>query len=693
MSPEQARGNPVDKRTDIWAFGCCLYESLTGKKPFGGDTVSDTLSAVLRAEPTWEALPRSTPGVTHRLLRRCLEKKSSQRVRDIGDARIDIEEAIRAPAESDVSAPRAPLRVTTYVASIVATAILVGLVIVGMVGRPGDATRGVTRVRIEIPTTNELEIRGNFLALSPDGRRLVYRANDQLYSRRMDELEPTPIPGTEGGYSPFFSPDGGSVGFFTSTQLKTVSLRGGAPTTVTDTSNGLSAAWGPRDEIVFGGFGSLGLSRVPSTGGQAIPLTVLAEGDVDHDFASFLPGGDAVVFTALTNDTTWDNAKVFVKRLTTGERRIVLEGAAEASYVPTGHLVYARAGALLAVAFDLNTQQVVGTPQVVLEGIMHREHVVAQFSISENGSLAYVPAEAAGRPGLLVSVGRDGTERPVLEEPRLYFDPKISPDGSFIAVAAQEADFNIDVRIYDPARDTFRRLTFDPGYDFLPLWDPSADRVFFTSTRQGPAQLFWKRMDGTGEVSKFSSHPNGLWPRGFSPDGTMVVATEVNPETLLDVVLLDADGEVHSLLASPFSEDLPALSPDGRWLAYASNESGELEVYVRPFPNVNDQNWQVSTDGGTAPVWARDGRELFYLRGHEMVAVPVETEPSFRSGKLETLFRKQHLGFGWGHPYDVGPDGRFLMVTPVSEEQLETREIVLVLNWFEELERLVPSED
>ena len=387
--------------------------------------------------------------------------------------------------------PRAPLRVTTYVASIVATAILVGLVIVGMVGRPGDATRGVTRVRIEIPTTNELEIRGNFLALSPDGRRLVYRANDQLYSRRMDELEPTPIPGTEGGYSPFFSPDGGSVGFFTSTQLKTVSLRGGAPTTVTDTSNGLSAAWGPRDEIVFGGFGSLGLSRVSSTGGQAIPLTVLAEGDVDHDFASFLPGGDAVVFTALTNDTTWDNAKVFVKRLTTGERRIVLEGAAEASYVPTGHLVYARAGALLAVAFDLNTQQVVGTPQVVLEGIMHREHVVAQFSISENGSLAYVPAEAAGRPGLLVSVGRDGTERPVLEEPRLYFDPKISPDGSFIAVAAQEADFNIDVRIYDPARDTFRRLTFDPGYDFLPALGSQCRQsiLHVDAPRAGPALL------------------------------------------------------------------------------------------------------------------------------------------------------------------------------------------------------------
>ncbi|TDI41410.1 MAG: hypothetical protein E2P02_15070 [Acidobacteria bacterium] len=196
-----------------------------------------------------------------------------------------------------------------------------------------------------------------------------------------------------------------------------------------------------------------------------------------------------------------------------------------------------------------------------------------------------------------------------------------------------------------------------------------------------------------GEASKFSSHPNELWPQGFSPDGTIVVATEVNPGTLIDIVLLDAVGEVRSLLASPFTENEPALSPDGRWLAYTSNESGEFEVYVRPFPNVNDQNWQVSTDGATAPAWGPNGRELFYLHGHEMVAVPVETEPSFRVGRPETLFLKQHLDFGWGRPYDVGADGRFLMVTPVSEDQLETREIILVLNWFEELERLVPSQD
>ena len=443
MSPEQARGKVVDKRSDIWAFGCCLYEALTGNKAFDGDTVPDILSTVLQAQPDWN-LAGSTPAHVRRLLRRCLEKNVLLRLRDIGEARIELATGDTTPS---VEPRRASPGWRGYAGVVAATAVIVGAAVWNLTSPRDAVSPPVTRFEIDVPDLTVNLMTGNPIAISPDGSRLVYEAGGELHLRSLNELEAQPVPNTKGGYSPFFSPDGESVGFFTPTQLKRVSLRGGSASSIAAVSNGRSGVWSTSDDIVFDVMGPTGLLRVPASGGTPELITELAEGEVDHGHVGqFLPGGAWLTYGIVYG--AWDDASIVLHSLATGENKRVLEEGETALYAPSGHLVYARGGALHAAAFDLETLQVIGPPVVAVDGVVHPfEGSAPLFTLSRNGTLAYVYGESGGRMFHLAWVDRTGREELLPLEPRPYMEPRLSPDGSRLAVAEADTDLNLDIRM------------------------------------------------------------------------------------------------------------------------------------------------------------------------------------------------------------------------------------------------------
>ena len=702
MSPEQARGTEVDERADVWSFGATLYEALTGKRAFLGATVSDTLAAVLRAEPDWSSLPAHTSPLLRQLLRRCLRKNPSERLHHMVDVRIEIQDAMDLPHDMlDVRAPRALewwRRPSALFAAGMALSFLTFSLAWLLLRSPVASDNAPTRFVIYPPSGQALETYFSAPVLSPDGRYLVFAANQLLYSRAMDGLEATPIPGTEEARSPFFSPDGEWVGFLTPTHIKKVAMRGGTPLTVCPASNAIVPTWGPRDVIFFGIAGSSGLFRVPASGGTPEPFSNLADGEIDHDWPQVLPDGETVLYTIeTTGNTGWDDAQMVVQNRNTGERKVVLEGGTLARYASSGHLVYARSGSLLAVPFDVKRLEVTGNPRTVLEGVTKNFGGFAAFSLSESGTIAYIPGGASGVTGRLVWVDREGREEVMEPEPRHYDGVRLSPDGTRAAMMIQGPDNNIDVRIYDFESRSLSRLTTDPGEDIGSVWTPNGGRVAFASTREGPHTIFWKTASGTDPVERLVPSSVSIIPYSWSPDGKNLAIEVWHPETGQHIGLLSMEGDrsVAPLIKTPFREDMPSISPDGRWLAYGSNESGQPEVYVSPFPNVEDGRWPVSRDGGWGPVWSSDGREIFYRDGDAMMAVAVENQSGFQAGTPEVLFEGRYYS-SFNRAYDVSPEGRFLMIKPVEAVEAgltSGQQIVVVLNWFEELKRLVPTDN
>ena len=557
---------------------------------------------------------------------------------------------------------------------------------------PMSEPRPVTRMSLEVPGASPLTVAPE---ISPDGRYLVFAANDQLYLRALDQLEVEPIPGTEGGAGPFFSPDNRWVAFFTTTELKKVSLDGGAPLTVADVREGQVGSWGPDDRIFFEQEGNIGLFEVSANGGVPAVFTTRAEGETTHWHPHALPGGKAVLFTAL--DAGMD-VKIVAQSMEPDERTVVLSQALAARYVSTGHLLFGRNGSVFAVPFDIERLRIIGTPVQVVENVF-LGHRGGRYSVSRNGSLAYVPGRVTGVFGAtnsnLVLVERSGRVQPLSVEARPYAAPRLSPDGALISVtvAAQE---NTDLWIVDAARSTLTRFTFDSGSEWCGIWTPDAQRVVFDSSRGGTLNLFAKSSDGTGDVERLTTGPSLHHALAISPDGTLVFEEQRVSDGTWDLVVLELDGEHETkpLLDSPFSERAAALTADGHWLVYQSDESGRDEIYVRPFPDVATGRWQISTNGGAWPVWAPDGRELFYLSENAVMAVTVETEPTFRSGPSKLLFETTAyvVDNQFYRPYDVSIDGRrFLMMKSTgSDDRSGPTQIHVILNWFEELKRLVP---
>jgi len=701
MSPEQARGETVDARADIWAFGCVLFEMLAGRAAFEGRTVTDVLASVIKVEPEWRRLPPNLHPRILLLLERCLDKEAKNRYSGIGDARVDVQKALA--DSSGVFQPRGgarpPTKLRTLLLWSTLTILLIalaGIVIWNLKTTPAPEPRQVSRLYYELPKDQQFDnLFERVLAVSPDGRQLVYASSGPLYLRRMDELNAKSLPGTEGAQKPFFSPDGKWVGYVSAAnnQLKKIAVSGGPPVTLADVDSLGLFNWGADDTIVYGQTGR-GVMRVSANTGTPEEM-IKAEESEYLIHPQILPDGESVLFTRVTPG----QYKITVQSLKSGKRKELFSGDA-AQYLPTGHLVYASGNDLFAIAFDLGALEVEGGPITMVQGVF-RGGGAAQYAVSDSGTLAYIPTElgvAAGARRALVWVDRKGKEEPLSVPPDDYRYPRISPDGTRVVLAFQEAG-NRNIWIWDLVRETLTRVTSDAASDSYPIWSLDGKRIAFFSTRNGKVGVYWKAADGTGEDESLGSVAGlAITPWSWSADGKSLVLMESTGGLNYDIGILSMEGDHKRkpLVREKHTDGQPQISRDGRWMAYMSTETGKPEVYVRPFPDVNGGKWQVSTSGGDSPLWSPDGSELFYRSGDSVIAVPVQTEPVFKPGKPETLFKGAYVSASLqdAHTWDISPDGRrFLMMKAteaVASADEGPRRINIVLNWTEELKRRVP---
>jgi eukaryotic-like serine/threonine-protein kinase len=724
MSPEQARGQSLDRRTDIWSFGCVLYEMLTGSAPFAGDTISDTLAAILEREPDRTILPADTPVPIRRLLRRCLEKDRKGRLDSAAGARLEIDDAMASPAADTLAiAAERPRRVTPVTIAALAGGAAIAALVMWTLMRPAPVAPPLpTRFAIVPPAEPPFNVSGSDrdLTLSPDGRHLVYRAGGEpffgspLMVRATDQLDAHLLP-VSGALGVFSSPDSRWIGFFTTAALKKVSITGGPVITLCRISGApLGASWGDDNSITFAtNTPSTGLWRVSADGGEPTVLTTpnaaLHEGN--HAFPSVLPGGRGVLFS-ITAAGQANNAQVAVLDLATGRRKTLVRGGSQAEYVEpsagtgqAGYLIYAAAGTLRAVLFDPARLEVLSDPVTVVEHVLMKPTGAADYALSRQGMLLYAPGGVGVQTTLrsLVWVDRKGHEEPIKAPLRDYGPLRISPDGTRVALEILDPN-NTDIWIWDLAREQLRRLTLAPGGDGLPLWTPDGRRIIFNSDRviSGVRNLYSQAADGTGTVDRLTTSANSQFPSSITPDGTAVVASENARVLLFSLTSPPGPGPSPGASASRVEPSAQSLfdggwaefSPNGRYLAYTLNESGRREVFVRPFPQVDNGRWQISTAGGTRPAWARNGRELFYLdESNTLTAVPVHTSGStFSAGKPAKVFDAKYAEPYPPRYYDVSPDGqRFLMIKNSADgDQPATRPtMVVVLNWLEELKQRV----
>ncbi len=722
MSPEQAKGRLVDKRSDVWSLGCVLYEMLTGRRPFEGEDIADTIAYVLTKEPDWSLLPADVPPAIRTLLRKCVEKDRKKRIADVSTVQFILDEPASIatspgvpPVAATIPAPSTWRRFATYAAVLLAGIAATAMAAWGM-ATLNERPPQVSRFAIVPPAAQPLNANApdRAVTISPDGTHVLYRAGlgtggaGQLVVRAIDQLDARGLSGITAFREPFVSPDGRWIGFHPRGEIRKVAITGGPAITLCRTSGApRGSSWGPDDVIIFAtDDASTGLMSVPAAGGEPKVLTKPngARGEGDHIFPFVLPGGKAVLFTIATPGQV-ETSQIAVLDLNTGRIKILVRGGSQAEYVETGHLVYAAAGTLRAVRFDLKRLEVVSDPVPVLEQVLTVPGGETSFAISRTGTLVYVPGGIAGGQGAqrsLLWVNRQGREEPIKAPTRAYTYPRLSPDGTRVAIEIRDQEN--DIWIWTLARETLTRLTFDPGLDNFPVWTPNSQRVVFASPRNGPPNLFWQAADGTGAVERLTTSPNQQEPTSISPDGLRLALRDTGPKTGADINLLTFEGQrrVEPLIQTTFAERNAEISPDGRWLAYESNESGQYQIYVRPFPKVEGGRWQVSTTGGTRPLWARNGRELFYLdeSGGKLMAVPVQTAgATFSQGNPGKVFDTRYYGPGSGNSgrtYDVSSDGqRFLMIKENAAFEQSSNatpaSMVVVLNWFEELKRLAPA--
>jgi Tol biopolymer transport system component len=699
MAPEQARGRAVDKRADIWAFGCVLFEMLTGHRPFEGEDVTETVGAVIHKEPAWNALPPDLPPHARLTLQRCVEKNPKQRFRDIGDVRLALEGAFNPPAAAPpvLTGKRVTWRgALPFAAAAIAAGVVAGLG-VWAVARRTDPPPAPSRFTLTLPASDQLPAAtGTLVGISHDGRTVLYRARRAgtfgLYRRSLNQFDAVSIGDADASESVFFSPDDQWIGFFVAGVLKKVPVAGGPSQTISTfpvTSRG--ASWG-RDGTIVVGERSNGLMQVSAAGGTPMLLGRKPEQGREYWYPQILPDGRAVVYTASANSP--DSGQIELLRLDTGEQRSLLPGSA-GRVLPTGHLVFLRGGALWAVRFDLDRLAVVGTPALVAEGVRVEVGGAVQYAVSDDGTLVYVPGTSVVVPAAnLAWVDRSGREELVKAPPRAYYTSRVSPDGTRAAIDIRDQDN--DIWIWNFGRQTLTRLTFDPGNDFYPIWTADGQRIAFASSREQVLSPFWQAADGTGTAQRLATATTLLDQPSLSPDGKRMVLRNLTGGGGEDIVMLSMEGErrIEPLIHTPFRERNAEISPDGRWIAYQSNESGGDQVYVRPFPAVDSGRWQVSATGGQKPFWARNGRELFYTANDgSLMSVPIQGPgAAFNFGNAARLFdASPYNGLGLiGRTVDASPDGkRFLMIKSVKQEET-LAQINVVLNWFDELKQKVP---
>jgi Tol biopolymer transport system component len=708
MSPEQARGVVVDKRADIWAFGVVLYEMLTGRSTFAGETISDTLAAVLKTDPDWSALPPETPAAIRRVLRRCLERDRRRRLRDIGDALVEIEEA-RTEASVVPQTGSASARWPWAVAGVLVVALAATTVLLYRVTRP--VLHPLLRVSVDLGP-DALLARGTIgegMDLSPDGMRLVFTSQNadgkvRLAVRRLNESIATPLAGTENAFSPFFSPDGQWIGFFADQRLKKISAEGGAPITLCEGS-GPGESWGDDGNIIAALSPAGGLARIPASGGAPTPLTQLdpKKGEKTHRWPQVLPGSQAVLFTAHDTRGNYEEANIDVVSLTTGQRKTLHRGGFYGRYLPSGHLVYVHHNTLYAAPFDLGHLSVEGTPRILLDDVRNSSASGGFFAFSRAGTLAYLSGRAVGSGMSIFWMDSSGKTQPLHPAPRLYAQPKLSPDGKLLALSVDNGAGQ-DIAVLDIDRDTISRLSFLSGSNSTPVWSPDGKYLVFLSTAPASPGIYWVRADGSGEPQRLTEGKSRESPQSFTPDGRQLVFVQESKDTGFDIWTAPVEGDrdhphlgkAEPFLRTPFTEFDTALSPDGRWMAYTSNESGSFEIYIRPFPGPGGK-WQISTGGGMYPIWSRNGRELFFrapITGLLVVAEYATKGDTFVPGKLRVWSERNVMILYSAPMYDLAPDGkRFVVFLPAGDagEQKPVTQATFLLNFFDELRRRVPT--
>jgi serine/threonine protein kinase/Tol biopolymer transport system component len=701
MAPEQAKGKTVDKRADIWAFGVVLYEMLAGKRAFEGEDVSDTLAAVLTREPDFAALPPATPASVVSLLRHCLERDPKRRLRDIGDGKLELD----APASTTSSvtsgaSTAAPGRGALW--RLATAALAIALLVVSSLWWRSTQRDAATPVRTAVTLPPGVTMDFTLypvVAVSRDGSRIAFVGIDggirRLYVRRLNEFEAKAIQGADGASSPFFSPDGAWIGFFADGQLKKVSSGGGPVIRLADASDNRGGVWADDDTIIYAPSASSPVYRIAAAGGSATPLSKIDETKKErtHRWPAQLPGGKTVLVTvgSVEHPDDYDDATIQAIRLDNGERRVVVQGGRMASYAATGHLLFVRGQVLYAVPFDVEGGVAGTSPVPVIDGVSGDVTTgSANYAVAGSGAVVFVPGDPRGSERRIAWVDRQGRVTPIDAAPAAYSDPHLSPDGRQIAVSIATSTSARDIYLVDAVRGTSRRMTLD-GNSRTPLWSRDGRRLIYIAydRTRNVSRIMSRSADGVGEPVELSEVAGQAYAEEIASDGALMLsANQSTAGTYFSVYRLQMQpgSKPVRLLSAPTGDMVQgAVSPDGRWLAYCSSESGRYEVYVEAFGSRGSRS-QISTAGGIEPRWATDGRALFYTQATSMMMVPIEAGPAFNPGKARVLFTgAAPPSTDSGQTYAVPPTGdRFLMLRP-SRENAAPPEIRLILNWFSEL--------
>jgi serine/threonine protein kinase len=707
MAPEQARGRPVDKRADIWAFAVVLYEMLTGTQLFAsGETVTDIIAAVVTREPDWNALPKDTPPRVRRLIERCLRKDSRQRLRDIGDARIALDEAEPESPEAVVSPTSRATGRWWAIAAAVGIAAARAFWAGWRAAYPAPAP--LVRITMDLGP-DSVAGPNNSLLFSPDGHRIASYVHQPdgtilLATRLLSDAKVTPLVGTENVTDAFFSPDGEWVGFFASGKLMKIPALGGAATILCDAPNPRGGTWLPDGTIVFTPSTTNPLLRIKDTGGATQPVTSLGNGGQrTHRWPQVLPGRKALLFTAHTTATQYDDAEIDVLDLKTRQTKTVVRGGFFGRYVPSGHILYASRGSMFAMRFDLARMQASGTPLTITDDVAVNPISAGgqfDFSSANGGTLAYLPGSPNHQTGGPVQwMNAAGETQVLLPISKTLNNERLSPDGRLLALGVG-LTISSDIYVLDIARGTLSQLTFNGQSNTYPVWAPDGKHLVYVSKPESRYIIWWSRADGAGQARKLFETPDAVSTTSFSPDGRHLAYQAIGNGTGGDLWTLPLDlkdpenpqpGTPEVFLQTPRSEVQPRFSPDGRWIAYGANDSGRNEIYVRPFPGPGGK-WVISSEGGQHPVWSRAGHQLFYEKPDGgLVAVDYEVhDDTFVPGQRHPFAESRRLVTGVGPNYDISLDGKRIVGKISDVVQKDPREhahIVVLMNFFDELRR------